>query len=36
MLVLIPNHSLDEEEPECQASQKAEAAEGREVTKGDT
>lgn len=36
MLILIPNNSLDEQEPECQVQQKGEAAGGREVTQGDT
>lgn len=36
MLIFIPNNSLNEQDPECQAQQKAEAAGGREVTEGNT
>lgn len=36
MQIFVPNNKPDEQEPECQAQERTEAASGGEVTQGDT
>lgn len=36
MQIFVPNNNPDEQGPECQAHERAEAARGGEVAQGDT